>query len=450
MNFFGKRVLIVGLAESGISVAKYLLKQGSVIIATDLKESVRDKFKDYPLNKVKLVLGDHPLSLLEGIDLLIVSPGVSLDIPLIQKAYNLGIPVWGEIELAYRFTKSPIIAITETHGKSTTTSLIYKMLLDGGIEVGMGGNIRPPLTEIIEKVSTSGWLVVEVSSFQLETIKEFHPRIALILNIYEDHLNRHETLEKFQEIISRIYMNMTSQDLLIGNADDMKVLSLMENSPTSKAYFAKSDHKRDGVFIVDKSIKYRWEGREGRIISIEEVPLLGEHNLENVMAASVAAIAVGVNPEALANSIRNFKGLPHRLEFVREIRGVSFYNDSKATAPKATLVALKSIKEKKILILGGSDKDVDYSELTEKLKSYDVKQVVLMGETRFKLEKYLLNSGFLDYKITNNLAEAIVEAFKQAKSGEVILLSPACASYDQFKDFEDRGKQFKELVNSLS
>ncbi len=450
MNLDGKNVLVVGLADSGVAASRLLLKHGAKIVGTDKKELLREKFQSYPLNQVELVLGSHPLSLINDKDLIVVSPGVRLDIDLLNEARLKDIPIWGELELAYRFTSSPIIAVSETHGKSTTTSLIFKILTDAGFQAGIGGNIRPPLTEVIEKVPSSGWLVVEVSSFQLETIDKFHPKVAIILNIFEDHLDRHSSMKEFEKIISRVYLNMEPDDLLIGNGRDKRVLSIMEKANTRKAYFAPFDHGKEGVYIKDKLIYYRWNGREEKLISTEEVPLIGEHNLENVMSASVAAIAAGVSSTTIPDSIRSFKGLHHRLEFVRTFKGVSYINDSKATTPHATLVALKAIPEPKVLILGGSDKKVDFSPLTREIPNLNVKWIILIGETRWQIERSLMYSGFSNYSIRNNLQEAVEEAYTLVNPGDVVLLSPACASYDQFLDFEDRGEKFKKFVEVLS
>ncbi|MBT9129879.1 MAG: UDP-N-acetylmuramoylalanine--D-glutamate ligase [candidate division WS2 bacterium] len=450
MDYEGKKCLIVGLADSGIGSAKLLLNKGALVTGTDLNFSVKERFKEPPLDQVQLVLGKHPSNLLEDTELIIISPGVSPGIPLVEEAKRKGIPVWGELELAYRNTKTPIIAISETHGKSTTTSLIYKILKDSGVPAGLGGNIRPALTEVVKKVSADGWLVVEASSFQLESIDTFCPRIALILNIFPDHLDRHSTLEEFESTISRLFKNMVPSDLLIGNLDDIRVQILMEKAPTRKAYFSLKEHKMEGAFLKNSHIYYRYENEEILVISTKDISLPGIHNLQNVLAAVSATSFVGVRPQQIAKSIKDFSGLPHRLQKVKEIRGVVYINDSKATTPQATITALKAVPGPKHLILGGSEKNMDFSDMGKEIYKNKVVLAYLIGSTKHKIAEALYLAGFNKFFILENLQEAVQLAYEKSINGDTVLLSPACASFDQFSNFEERGEIFQELVNKLT
>lgn len=450
MEYKGKKCLIVGLADSGIGSAKLLLSKGAQVTGTDLKLTIKEFFNEPPLNQVQLVLGEHPLYLLENTELIILSPGVPHGIPLIEEAKRKGITIWGELELAYRNTKTPIIAVSETHGKSTTASLIYKILKESGVPVGLGGNIRPALSEVIHKVSSDGWLVTEVSSFQLESIDTFCPRIALILNIFPDHLDRHGTLKEFEITISRLFKNMGPSDLLIGNLNDVRVQNLTEKSPTLKAYFSLTEHRLEGAFVKNNHIYYRYNNEESLVMPIKDVFLSGIHNLQNILAAVSATSYLGVQSQLIAKSIKDFRGLPHRLQKIRELRGVVYINDSKATTPHSTITALKAIPGPKHLILGGSEKNIDFSEMGKEINEHHIVQVYLIGNTKYKIAEALSLAEFNNYVILENLSEAVQLAYEKSKEGDTVLLSPACASFDQFSNFEERGEIFQELVNKLS
>lgn len=427
-----KRITIFGLGKSGIAAAKRLASTGAKVLATDSKPA--EKFAVAQLEELKslgvdLEIGLHTTKSIENVDLIVVSPGIHLDIPVLIAAQKRSIPIVSEIELAYQFLSKPIIAVTGTNGKTTTTTLLGEFLRAAGKKVAVGGNIGNPLIEIDD--SDLDYVVAEISSYQLETIKNFKPWVSLILNIQPDHLERHGSMAEYIKQKSRIFMNQTGDDYLVYNLDDDQVVEMVKPAKSQKIPFSKT---------------------QSEIITLkpEEIKIPGKHNLENSLAAAQAAYLCGVSKETVAKVLKTFPGVEHRIEFCGKVNKVEFYNDSKATNPDSTLVALATFPEKEvILILGGKDKGTDLSVLVQAVKER-VKDVVLIGEATTRFKTSLEESGFDRISLAGSIAKAIELAFKLSQAGDVVLLSPACASFDMFSNYEERGNIFKSKVKELS
>ena len=428
MDLKNKKVAVFGLGKSGIASAKKLHALGAHVIATDEKEP--QGLDDLHRLGVELELGGHTIRSVENTDLIIVSPGVHLDIPVLEEAKRKNIPIISEIELAYRLLTKPIIAVTGTNGKTTTTTLIGEMLKAGGFRVAVAGNIGDPLVEVNDR--GLDYIVAEISSYQLETIVDFKPWISLILNIQPDHLERHHTMQEYISQKARIFMNQTSDDYLIYNEDDGYVSEMVKRAKAKRIGFS-SSHSAEIITLPPGEIK---------------IP--GRHNLENALAAMQAAYLCGVKKETAAEVLHAFPGVPHRIEYINTLNGVDFYNDSKGTNPDSTLVAIDTFNGKGIiLILGGRDKGVSLNALTEKVKQH-VKAVVLIGEAAERFNKALDQGGFKAIHHAGSMEEAVRQSFLLAKPNDVVLLSPACASFDMFNYFEERGEVFKKLCLNLA
>lgn len=433
MDYKGKRIVILGMAKSGVAAAKKLANLGAQIAISEAKpqSEVNPKLiNELEGKNIEIEFSGHTNRTLDGSELIVVSPGVHLDIPIIKEAFIRNIPVISEIEMAYRFFTKPIIAVTGTNGKTTTTTLIGEILKAAGKKVAVAGNIGNPLIEVNDK--KLDFIVVEISSYQLEAIKTFRPWISVFLNLTEDHLERHKTFEEYAKAKSRIFLNQMKSDFIVYNAEDKKVAELVLDSPARKIAF--STKNPQSLLMFDPS----------------KIRIKGEHNLENVLASTAAALIAGVKHKTIEKVLKSFKGIEHRIEYVRSLKDVRFYNDSKATNPNSTCVALKTLKAEGpiILILGGKDKGVDLGGMCE-LINKSVKKVVLLGEAAQRFEKELRSSNFNAIETVKDLKEAAQKSFKSAKKGDVVLLSPACASFDMFSNFEERGKVFKEAVKRL-
>ncbi|MDD4569022.1 MAG: UDP-N-acetylmuramoyl-L-alanine--D-glutamate ligase [Tepidanaerobacteraceae bacterium] len=449
MDIKGKYVLILGLARSGIAAAVELVSLGAKVTASDMKP--REKLKDIDLLEsygVKLVCGSHPPMLLNKCDLIVISPGVPSDLKFLDDARERDIPIISELELGYWFSKAPIIAVTGTNGKTTTTTLISEILKNDGKNITLAGNIGIPLVREVEKAESKDYLVVEVSSFQLENIMHFKPKISVILNITEDHLNRHKTFENYIEAKAKIFENQTEEDYIVLNYDDSTVRTLTKRIKCKTFFFSQKQELARGIYVKNGVIVIRENGKIYPILKAEELGIKGSHNLENSLAAACVAWIVRINLNNLAETLKDFHGVEHRLEFVAKIDGIKFINDSKATNPDAAQKAIEALKEPIVLIAGGYDKKSDYNSFVRTF-SGKVKNVILIGNTAQAIEKTALKQGFTDIKKAGSLPEAVKLAFKAAKPGEVVLLSPACASWDMFESFEERGRIFKEAVHSL-
>jgi len=447
MDLKGKKVLVVGLARTGIATAKFLKAKGSLVTATEVKpkEEMKEAVQALEGMDISTEWGGHQTETFLKQDIIVVSPGVDLNIEPIQKAIKQGVRVVSEIELAYHFIHVPIIAVTGTNGKTTTTLLVGEMLKEDGRKVGVGGNVGEPLILFADGKDRWEVLVVEISSFQLEAIKDFRPRISVLLNITEDHLDRYPRYDDYIEAKVRVFANQNSGDLAVLNRDDPIVMQFREKVKAKKVLFSLKEKLGEGAFSNGQTIFLRL-GEKGEEYSIAKTPLKGIHNVENMMAALTAARIFGCSKKSIQTVLDRFKGLEHRLEFVREIKGVRFYNDSKGTNVGSVVKSLQSFSEPVILIAGGKDKNGDLGPLKELIRKR-VKHLILIGEARERMNCEL--GGLTDTVMAKTMEEAVVLARQKAKGGEVVLLSPACSSFDMFKDYKERGQVFKEAVKRL-
>lgn len=447
MDLKGKKVLVVGLARTGIATAKFLKAKGSLVTATEVKpkEEMKEAVQALKGMDISTEWGGHQTETFLKQDIIVVSPGVDLNIEPIQKAIKQGVRVVSEIELAYHFIHAPIIAVTGTNGKTTTTLLVGEMLKEDGRKVGVGGNVGEPLILFADGKDRWEVLVVEISSFQLEAIKDFRPRISVLLNITEDHLDRYPRYDDYIEAKVRIFANQNSGDLAVLNRDDPIVMQFREKVKAKKVLFSLKEKLGEGAFSNGQTIFLRL-GEKGEEYSLAKTPLKGIHNVENMMAALTAARIFGCSKKSIQTVLDRFKGLEHRLEFVREIKGVRFYNDSKGTNVGSVVKSLQSFSEPVTLIAGGKDKNGDLSPL-EALIQKRVKHLILIGEAKERMNREL--GGLTDTVMAKTMEKAVLLAHQKAKAGEVVLLSPACSSFDMFKDYKERGKVFKEAVKRL-
>jgi len=442
-----KRVLVVGLARTGMATALFCAARGACVTATDTRTEKELGDAVVPLQKagVAMELGGHREELVLDVDLIIPSPGVPADAPLLRFARSKGITIWSEIELAYRFLKGRLIGITGSNGKTTTTSLIEHILRSAGWSTILAGNIGTPLISCVEKTSEKTTTVAELSSFQLELIEKFRPNISVFLNLTPDHLDRHHTLESYGAAKARIFENQTEADSAVLNADDPGTTPYAPAKP-QLYWFSRKQRVVQGAFVKESEILFRREGAEETVLKLADIPLAGAHNVENVLAAAAATRLAGAEPAAIAKGVRSFAGVEHRLEFVAEIGGVRFYNDSKATNVDATLKALDAFPGRILIILGGKDKGSDYTVLQAPLREKAI-LALLIGAAADKIEKQIAGSVAIEQAGT--LERAVETAAHAARAGDVVLLAPACASFDQFQNYEHRGRVFKGLVHQL-
>jgi len=442
-----KRVLVIGLARTGVATALFCASRGARVTATDARTEKELGDAVLVLRKagVVLELGGHRQELILDADLIIPSPGVPADAPLLQFARSKGVTIWSEIELAYRFLKGRLIGITGSNGKTTTTSLIEHILRSAGFSTILAGNIGTPLISCVEKSSEKTVAVAELSSFQLELIEKFRPNISVFLNLTPDHLDRHHTLESYGAAKARIFENQSESDSAVLNADDPGTTPYAPAKP-QVFWFSRKQRVAQGAFVKESEILFRREGTEEAILKLADIPLAGAHNVENVLAAVAATKLAGAESAAIAKGVRSFAGVEHRLEFVAEIGGVRFYNDSKATNVDATLKALDAFPGRILIILGGKDKGSDYTVLKAPLRERAI-LALLIGVAADKIEKQIAGSVAIEQAGT--LERAVETAAHAARAGDVVLLAPACASFDQFQNYEHRGRVFKELVHQL-
>ena len=458
MELKDKRVLVVGLGKSGVASALFLKTHGARVTASDTKsgDDLRNEIPVLLDHGITVETGGHGERTFREQDLIVVSPGVPVDAPLLQQARSLGEVVIGEIELAAQFLPGPIVAITGSNGKTTTTTLTGEILTSAGLPTLVGGNIGTPAISLAERATRETAIVLEVSSFQLETIQTFHPKIAVVLNVTPDHLDRHRTLEVYVNAKSRIFENQSGNDFAVLNADDATCVAMAGRVRAQVFWFSRQKEVKQGVWVRDGNILFRdgtgsQKQAEREIMQLSEIPLKGAHNLENVLAAVCVGALMGCAPEKIRQAVRNFKAVEHRLEFVAAIRGVDYYNDSKATNVDATIKALESFPGNIHLILGGKDKGSDYSVLNDLLRQR-VKRVYTIGAAAAKIESQIVSqkAGGPELVHAKTLESAIRKASAVAEAGDVVLLAPACASFDQFKSYEHRGQTFKEIVRRLS
>jgi len=448
MDLANKRVLVVGLGKSGVASALFLKKHGARVTVSDAKpeDQLRSEIPLLLDHGITVETGGHGDRTFRGQDLIVVSPGVPVDAPHLVQARALGEPVIGEIELAAQFLPGPIVAITGSNGKTTTTTLVGEILGAGGLPTVVGGNIGTPAISLVERATANTWAVLEVSSFQLETVQTFRPRIAVILNITPDHLDRHRTFEAYAGAKARIFENQQSDDFAVLNEDDPACVNLAKRVNAQLFWFSRQKEVQRGAWLSGGRILFRDAARQQEIMLVADIPLKGAHNVENALAGVCVGMLVGSSPERIREAIRNFKAVEHRLEFVARIRNVDYYNDSKATNVDATIKALESFPANIHLILGGKDKGSDYSVLNDLLRKR-VKRVYTIGAAAPKIESQIKEAADIFHAET--LEKAIRRAAQDAKPNDIVLLAPACASFDQFDSYEHRGKVFKDVVKSL-
>jgi UDP-N-acetylmuramoylalanine--D-glutamate ligase len=442
-----KRVLVVGVARTGVATALFCVARGAVVTATDSRSEAEIGIAAGELRDagVSLELGGHDKNTFTQQDLIIPSPGVPVDSPLLQAAHANGVPIWSEIELAYRFRKGKLIGITGSNGKTTTTSLIEHILRSASFPTLLAGNIGTPLISCVDRMTHDTVTVVELSSFQLELIQEFRTDISVFLNLTPDHLDRHHTMDLYSKAKARIFENQREEDFAILNADDPGTTPLAPTRP-HVYWFSRKQRAAQGAFLRGDDIAFRNDGKEEMVLRRDEVPLPGAHNLENVLAAIAAARIAGASAKAVAEGVRSFAGVEHRLEFVSEINGVRYYNDSKATNVDATLKALDAFPGRILVILGGKDKGSDYSPLQTALREKAI-LALLIGAAADKIASQI--DGSVAIERPGTLDHAVEIASQAARAGDVVLLAPACASFDQFENYEHRGRVFKALVHEL-
>ena len=444
-----KRVLVVGLARSGSAAVELLLRSGASVVATDLRsaDELGVDSRDWSDRGVELRLGSQTPDVLTGIDLVVLSPGVPLDSPLPRGARERNVRTIGELELAHAVSSGKWLAVTGTNGKTTTTTLLGELVRTTGRSVAVAGNIGLALSGEVEGVPADGFIVAEVSSFQLDTIESFSPHVGVLLNITEDHLDRYESFDAYRRSKARVFENQSTSDFAVLNFDDARVAALEADVAATVIPVSAQREVRHGVFLRGDTIVSQVGGREQDVVRASEVGIPGPHNLSNALAATAAAAAVGVTPADAARVLAGFRSLEHRLEEAGEIDGVAYVNDSKATNVDSVGFALRSFDAPIVLIAGGKDKGTDYSPLRETIANR-VKRLVLIGEAAEKMERTF--EGAVPIERAASLGEAVMAARRAASPGDVVLLSPACASFDMFDDFEDRGRQFKDLVAALN
>ena len=451
MNLKEKRVLVFGSGKSGIGAADLLGAVGAEPVIYDGnenadKESVLKKTSGtYP---VEFYAGELPEEVLESLDLVVLSPGVPTDLPLVKRFYEMGLPVWGEVELAYRTGKGRVLAITGTNGKTTTTALLGKIMKDACPSVFVVGNIGTPYTSKAQEMQENSVTVAEISSFQLETIEEFAPEVSAILNVTEDHLNRHHTMEEYIRVKELITKNQSSEDVCVLNYEDEVLRKFGETAVPKVVYFSSVRTLEKGIYLEGDTIVLATETAKIPVVKTGELKLLGQHNYENVMAAVAMAYYAGVDMESIRKSVCEFTAVEHRIEYVTEKNGVVYYNDSKGTNPDAAIKGIQAMNRPTYLIGGGYDKESSYDEW---IKAFDgkVRCLVLIGQTKEKIKAAAERLGFTDIVLLETLQEAVHFCAEHAKEGEAVLLSPACASWGQFDNYEQRGDMFKKYVSEL-
>jgi UDP-N-acetylmuramoylalanine--D-glutamate ligase len=447
MELNGKRVLVVGLGKSGVASALFMKAHGARVTVSDTKsgDELRNEIPVLLDNGITVETGGHGDRTFQGQDLIVVSPGVPVDAPPLVQARSLGESVIGEIELAAQFLPGPIVAITGSNGKTTTTTLTGEIMTASGFPALVGGNIGTPAISLAERAKPGTVIVLEISSFQLETIQSFRPKVAVVLNVTPDHLDRHRTFEIYAAAKTRIFENQQSEDCAVLNADDPTCVAMSKKTRAQVYWFSRQNEVERGTWVREGNIVFRDGSGQREIMQVSEIPLKGAHNLENVLAAVCASVLMGCTAEKIRQAVHDFKAVEHRLEFVASIGGVDYYNDSKATNVDATIKALESFPANIHLILGGKDKGSDYTVLNDLLRQR-VKRVYTIGAAAAKIESQIKGPEVVHAETLEN---AIRQAHASAHSGDVVLLAPACASFDQFKSYEHRGRNFKEMVKGL-
>ncbi|MBN2879681.1 MAG: UDP-N-acetylmuramoyl-L-alanine--D-glutamate ligase [Clostridia bacterium] len=445
----GKKVLVVGVARSGIGAAKLLYELGAEVTINDIKplEELNSQLVEVS-NGINIKVGCKADELIAGMDLVVVSPGIPASLSLFSEAKALGVPVIGEVELAYTLCKGKIAAITGTNGKTTTTALTGAVFKEFSENTFIAGNIGEAFSNVVLKTDDKSLTALEVSSFQLETIDKFHPNVAAVLNITEDHLARHGSMTEYIRCKKRIFENQGRNDFLILNYDDPATREMSKDCKCTVIYFSKGSLEDKCACIENSKVVIKSDTGFQEICDISEIPIPGQHNLENVLAAAAISYFMGVDCLSIRKGILNFKAVEHRLEFIADKNGIRYVNDSKGTNTDATIVAVKAMDAPTIIILGGYDKGSEFDSLVEAFTD-NIKGAVIIGETKEKIVYSLEKKGFDNYITADGFEEAVHKAGEMAEQGYTVLLSPACASFDMFKDFEQRGKVFKEIVGNI-
>ncbi len=451
-RFIGQRALVVGLARSGVAAAQLLHQIGAVVTVNDSKSreelgSMVDELDSLPVVRR---YGCPAMECLKDQDILVLSPGIPDTADFVVQAKQQGIRVIAEIELAYEVSRGDLVAVTGTNGKTTTVTLLNQMFTDAGRCSHAVGNIGYPYSAAVLHEGEHDTYVCECSSFQMETVDGFHPRAAALLNITEDHLNRHGTMEEYTRLKMRIFEKQTQEDYAVFNADDPGLEGLKEKVRSQVLLFSRKHEVVQGAFLCEGKVIFRKDGKDTDIIRAEEIYIPGPHNLENAMAAVCIAMVSGLSAESVAQTLRTFQGVEHRIEFTRELDGIRYYNDSKGTNVDSTLCAVHTMNRPSVIILGGSDKHADFTPLAKAMvASPYIQSAVLIGVTGPQIEKSLLEAGFDSIIKAVSMQDAVEKARAQAKQGWNVLLSPACASFDMFHDYEERGRVFKSIVHAL-
>ena len=452
MEIDGRKALVLGAGKSGVASARFLAERGAVVALHDRKPV--EEWTEAALSlkesaNVGLFSGQIPSWLLDQVDLVVISPGVPTNTIPARYVDRKDGEVIGEVELAFRFMKGRIVGITGSNGKTTTTTLIGELLKDAGIKTQVGGNIGTPLLSLAETSTDESWNVVELSSYQLETIKDFRANVAICLNVTPNHLDRYESFTDYAAAKHRIFMNQTAEDVAILNADDAITSTWASGLKANTVMFSTQRDLDEGLFMRGRELVCRAGESERVLTTRDRIAIRGLHNVENVLASLAAGLACGASPDSMADTIANFRGVEHRMELVAEIRGVTFYNDSKATSVDATLKALEALGDnegKTILILGGRGKNAPYAPLADLIEK-NVRKLIVLGEDADKIESQL--KPYAEIVRVGSIAEAAVVGFDSAEPGDAVLLAPACASFDMFKSFEERGEVFKAAVEEL-
>ena len=447
MNVAGKNILVVGLARSGVAAAEFLLSRGARVVVNDAKPESELKGVDGLRAKgAEVVAGSHPPELFEKSEMIVVSPGVPLALEPFRRARAAGAQVISEVELAARFLRGRLIGVTGSNGKTTTTTLAGELLASAGLPTQVGGNIGAPLVSLVSTSRDDGFTVIELSSFQLEAVERMRLFVSVIINITPDHLDRYDSMDDYAAAKANVFRNQTADDFAVLNADDDRVSKMASLTGARTIFFSRRRELDEGIFLRGQALTYRASGAERELISRDEITLRGDHNLENVMSALAVGIACGASTDSMRAGVRNFKGVEHRLEFVAEINGVKFYNDSKATNVDAAIKCIEAFDDGVNVILGGKDKGGDYSPLAPVARAR-CSNVILIGAAADKIAAALQDTRPLLRAST--MEEAVEIGLGVGKPGEIVLLAPACASFDMFDNYEHRGRMFKEAVRKL-
>lgn len=452
MNFEGKKVLVCGMARSGVSAAQCLYELGARVTISDSKaeEKLAEALQPLEGMDIRRCLGDQAQPAdLESYDLAVTSPGIPMQAPILRAVQAAGVPLIGELELGAQVSRAPLYAVTGTNGKTTTTTLIGEIFRNLGKTTYVVGNIGYPFTACALQCGEEDVAVAEVSSFQLETISTFHPHIAVMCNITEDHLNRHGTMEEYIRVKERIFENMGQGDYAVLNLDDPIVRGMAERIPCAPAFFSRRQEVETGAYLEGEEVVFSLNGHKKRVLRADEIRIPGEHNLENALAATALTMLAGVPAPVVRHTLKTFPGVEHRIETVRTVEGVTYINDSKGTNVDASIRAVRAMKVPTVLLAGGYDKHTDFLPLAREILTSKIHTVVVLGDTAEQIERALRAVGFESILHAKTFEEAVLLARSCAREGENVLLSPACASFDMFQDYEERGRVFKEIVSRL-